>query len=70
MAEQTEDVVAELNRLDAEMQQLQQALFAVGLASVGTSIGNWRVQLDRINTWHIQRNGLSTGSTNQVRRPA
>ena len=40
-------VEAELDALIADMKKMQQALFDVGLASLGTNIGHWEDRLSK-----------------------
>ena len=45
------DVACELNALQKDMKRVQQALYDVGLASLGTTIGGWIDRVDRAQTW-------------------
>ncbi len=45
------DVACELHALQKDMERIQKALFDVGLASLGTTVGGWSERVDRAQTW-------------------
>ena len=45
------DVACELRALQKDMERIQQALYDVGLASLGCTVGGWLQRVDRAQTW-------------------
>jgi hypothetical protein len=45
------DVACELHSLQRDMERMQKALFDVGMASLGTTVGGWLERVDRAQTW-------------------
>jgi cob(I)alamin adenosyltransferase len=45
------DVACELQALQKDMERIQKALFDVGLASLGTTVGGWSKRVGRAQTW-------------------
>lgn len=45
------DVICELRVLEKDMERVQKALFDVGMAGLGTSVGYWLERVNKLQNW-------------------
>ena len=45
------DVACELRAMEKDMERVQKAMFDVGLAGLGTTVGYWLDRVNRLQNW-------------------